>query len=69
MKILTLTLWLCLGAIPALAQTTPSAACRTAADAACRHHGGPAPLIGLGIPVALAAGGVWLGAMYFKRKK
>ena len=33
---------------------------------ACR---GPAPLLGLGIPAAVAVGGALLGARFFKNKK
>jgi len=45
-----------IAATPALAQ-----ACVTA----CR---GPAPLLGLGIPAAVAVGGALLGARFFKKK-
>jgi len=62
MKTLTLILWLCFNAIPVLAQTT------TVSPGPCAHCGAPAPLIGFGVPVALAVGGVLLGAKLLKRK-
>jgi hypothetical protein len=63
MNTLRLILWLCFNAIPAVAQTAspavgPCATCKAA----------PAPLIGFGVPVALAAGGVLLGAKLLNRK-
>jgi hypothetical protein len=61
-KKLTLIFWLCLGATPVFAQTAP---CPTAAG--CGYHGAPAPLLGLGIPSALAVGGILLGAKLFSR--
>jgi hypothetical protein len=33
------------------------------------HRSAPAPLIGLGLPVVLAVGGVLLGAKLLKRKR
>jgi len=33
------------------------------------YHAAPAPLIGFGIPAALAVGGVLLGAKLLKRKR
>jgi hypothetical protein len=64
MKTLTLILWLCFNAIPAVAQTAspsvgPCAECK----------GAPGPLIGFGVPVALAIGGVLLGAKLLNRKR
>ena len=32
------------------------------------HCAGPAPLLGLGIPAAVAVGGALLGARFFKKK-
>lgn len=72
MKILTLILWLSLSAIPAFAQTaaTPTAVpTPCSAAAGCGYHGAPAPLIGLGIPAALAVGGVLLGAKFLRRRR
>ena len=44
--------------------TAPAwAACNNAIS--CR---GPAPLLGLGIPAAVAVGGALLGARFFKKK-
>ncbi len=41
----------------------------TPALAECVHScGGPAPLLGLGIPAAVAVGGALLGARFFKKK-
>jgi hypothetical protein len=33
------------------------------------YHGAPAPLVGLGIPSAVAVGGVLLGAKLLKRRR
>jgi hypothetical protein len=57
MKTLTLAMWLCFNALPVLA--APIASTRAA----------PAPLIGLGLPVALAVGGAILGAKLLKRRR
>jgi hypothetical protein len=66
MNMLTLIAWICLSTIPALAQTTTTSAtplpCST-----CRS--GPAPLIGFGLPAALAVGGVLLGFRSLKRTR
>jgi hypothetical protein len=66
MRGLTLIIWLCLSAVPALAQNAattgtvpPCAECKTA----------PAPLIGLGLPAAFAVGGVLLGAKPVRRRR
>jgi hypothetical protein len=60
--------WICVSAIPALAQTvTTSSTTHPCATATCR--GAPAPLIGFGFPAALAVGGVLIGAKLLKRKK
>jgi hypothetical protein len=60
MKAALLAIWICLGPFPAFAQLV---------DAAHRHHGAPAPIIGAGIPAALAIGGVWLGRKLLRRRK
>ena len=57
MKTLTLAMWLCFNALPVIAAPTVST------------HAAPAPLIGLGLPVALAVGGVVLGAKLLKRRR
>jgi hypothetical protein len=68
MKGLTLITWLCLSAIPALAQSTATtSAVYPCATAVCR--GAPAPLIGLGIPAAFAVSGVLLGAKLLRRRR
>ena len=57
MKTLTLAMWLCFNALPVFAAPTVST------------HAAPAPLIGLGLPVALAVGGAVLGAKLLKRRR
>jgi hypothetical protein len=54
MRILIGTIYLVISAMPALAaEVTP---------------GVPAPLLGLGIPAAVAVGGVLFGSRFFKKK-
>lgn len=65
MKRLIFALWLCVGAIPALAQNSQGQNNNSQGD----HHAAPAPLIGAGIPVALAVGGVLAGAGLIRRRK
>jgi hypothetical protein len=68
MERLTLAIvWLCLSAMPAFAQST-NLLCLPIVDLLC-HRSAPAPLIGLGLPVVLAVGGVLLGARLLKRKR
>jgi hypothetical protein len=67
MKTLILLIWLCLGSIPTFAYASTSTA--ICPRALCQHRGAPAPLIGLGAPVALVVGGVLLGAKLLKRRK
>jgi hypothetical protein len=57
MNMTTLILWLCFSATPVLAQSI----------APCAHCSAPAPLIGVGAPVAVAVGSVLLGAKLLKR--
>jgi len=61
MRILLLAWCLCIGAVPAFAQSyqTPTPAYRAA----------PAPLLGLGIPAALAVNGVLLDAKLLGRRR
>lgn len=66
MKALTLTFWLCFTAMPVFAAATPTPS--PCASTAC-VRGAPAPLIGFGIPIALAAGGVLLGTRLLKRRR
>jgi hypothetical protein len=69
MNALLLITWICVSAIPALAQSTATTSSTTypCATATCRSA--PAPLIGFGFPAALAVGGVLLGAKLLKRTK
>jgi hypothetical protein len=67
MKVLQLTIWLCVGTLPAFADSTvDSLLCRVTT---CDHRAAPAPLIGLSIPAALAVGGALLGAKFLKRRR
>ena len=65
MKASAIAILLCLGAMPALAQT----ASRPSPSVPPTVRPGPAPLIGLGIPVGLAVGGVLVGAKLLRRKR
>jgi hypothetical protein len=65
MKAAAIAMLLCLGAVPALAQT----ALTDSRPSPVAVRPGPAPLIGLGIPVALAVGGVLVGAKLLRRKR
>ena len=65
MKAAAIAMFLCLGAMPALAQT----ANRPSPSVPPTVRPGPAPLIGLGIPIALAVGGVLVGAKFLSRKR
>jgi hypothetical protein len=58
-------LWL--SAMPAFAQSS-NILCLPLVNLLC-HRSAPAPLIGLGLPVVLALGGVLLGAKLLKRKR
>ena len=69
LKALALSLWLVLSAIPALAQTTTAVPTPSSCGATAVCRGAPAPLIGAGIPVAVAIGGVLLGAKILKRRR
>ena len=68
MKILTLIAWLCLGATPAFAQQATATVTPTPCST-CGIRGAPAPLLGFGIPSALAVGGVLLGANLLRRRR
>jgi hypothetical protein len=61
-KILLMSAWLSIGA-SAFAQN------QNGQGGNGGYHGAPAPLIGAGVPVALAVGGVLLGAKLLKRRK
>ena len=82
MKALQLSFWLCIMAIPAFAQTTTvaidtstvSVDSTLSADAqkcvpVSKCRAAPAPLIGFGVPVALAFGGVLLGSKLLSRRR
>ena len=69
MRTLTLTFWLCLSAIPAFAQSTAAVPLPSPCAAAACYHAAPAPQIGLGIPSALAVGGILLGASLLRRRR
>lgn len=59
MKALSLTVWwLCLSAIPAFATGHGS-----------HPRSAPVPLIGFGLPAALAVGGLLLGTKLLKRRR
>jgi len=60
MNMLMLVTWACLSAVPAFAQNP-------CATVTCRSA--PAPLIGFGLPAALAVGGVLLGGKLLKRTR
>ena len=66
MKTILLILWLGLSAASAFAQTVVDT---STVDAAKRYRGAPAPLIGLGIPAALAVGGVLVAAKFLNRNR
>lgn len=50
-----------------IAMSSPVLALATPCAAAVGCGAAPAPLIGAGLPVALAVGAVWLGARLIKR--
>jgi hypothetical protein len=68
-----LSIWLCISATAAFAADVGTnvsvGPLGVSADVSLRHKGAPAPLIGLGIPAALAVGGVLLGAKFIKRRR
>jgi hypothetical protein len=72
MKIMLISLWLCMSAASAFAQSVGAnvSVAGVSADANVRvTRGAPAPLIGLGIPAALAVGGVLFGAKFLRRRR
>lgn len=71
MKILLLSMWLCIGALPAFAQSVGAniSVGGTSVGVSATVRGAPAPLLGLGIPSMLAVGGVLLGANLRRRKR
>ena len=64
---LALVVSFCLSALPAFAEPYPHPS--PCAASACYHRSAPAPLIGLGVPVAIAVGGVLLGAKLLGRNR
>jgi hypothetical protein len=70
MKVLLLSIWLCLGTISAFAQNNQGNNNNNQGNNNNgQHQAAPAPLIGFGIPAALAIGGVLLGAKFLNRKR
>jgi hypothetical protein len=71
MKALLISLWVLLGAVPVLADPgrIPNGGVGQGRGNGNVVHAAPAPLLGLGIPSALAIGGVLLGAKFLRRKR
>jgi len=71
MKVVFLSLWILLGTIPAFADRGDMPHRGHERDFHSEHHmhGAPAPLLGLGIPSALALGGVLIGAKLLGRRR
>ena len=79
MKILVLSLWILFSAMPTYAHPGGERNGGFGPDRGHgvgyerndgnRMHAAPAPLLGLGIPSALAVGGVLLGARFLGRKR
>jgi hypothetical protein len=63
-------LWLCFFAVPAFAQDSQGQndQGQNNNDQGENYQGAPAPLLGVGIPVILAVGGVLLGRHLLRRK-
>jgi len=70
MKVVFLSLWILMEAVPALANAVgiPNGGVGHSRGIGNQFHAAPAPLIGAGIPVALAVGGVLLGRKTFEAK-
>jgi len=71
MKSVLVLLWILLGAAPAFADRggIPNGGVGNDRGNGNQVHGAPAPLLGLGIPSALAVGGALLGAKLFRRRR
>jgi hypothetical protein len=72
MKALTLIIWLCISAVPVFADPggVPNGGVGNGnGNGNVNHESAPAPLLGLGIPSALAVGGVLLGAKLLARRR
>jgi hypothetical protein len=72
MKVALFTIWICLFAMPAFAQNNQGqnnqGQNNQGQNGQGNHRGAPAPLIGAGIPILMAAGGGLLGWKLLKRK-
>jgi lipid-binding SYLF domain-containing protein len=82
MKVALLSIWMCLSATAALAQVSANLSVGSDTNASVTVgpvgvsanvdtglQAAPAPLIGFGIPAALAIGGVLLGGRLLQRKR
>jgi len=69
MKATLLAVWICLSAVSAFGQNQGGGGQGQNQGGGSGYHGAPAPLIGAGIPVAVAVGGVLLGAKLLRRKR
>jgi len=71
MKVAFLSLWILLGTMPAFADRggIPNGGVGNGVGNGNQVHGAPAPLLGLGIPSALAVGGVLFGAKLVGRRR
>jgi hypothetical protein len=72
MKVLFVSLWILLGAVPVFADPggVPNGGVGQGnGNGNEKHLSAPAPLLGFGIPSALAIGGVLLGAKFLRRKR
>jgi hypothetical protein len=71
MKVLFLSFWILFLAAPAFANPggIPNGGVGQGNGNGNQLHSAPAPLLGLGIPSALAIGGVLLGAKFLRRKR
>jgi len=71
MNVVFLSLWILLGAIPAFADRGDMPHRGHEHHFRNEHHtrGAPAPLLGLGIPSALALGGILVGAKLLGRRR
>jgi hypothetical protein len=71
--ILILALWLCMGAAPVLAVpgngNGNGGVGNGNGNGNQKHMAAPAPILGLGIPSALAVGGVFLGGRLLRRRR
>jgi hypothetical protein len=72
MKAILLAMWLCIGAVPAFADQNGQGQNNNQQDQNNNdqgRRGAPAPFIGLGVPAALAVGGVLLGSKLLKSRR